>query len=189
MAEELVESDVLWGDEPPAVATPLLVERLLTAAVRIRAWASGRVFTAGSIVLVFDDGGRVLLARQWYRRGWSLPGGYMEPGEQAIDAAVRECREEVGLDLEVADLRLLATYVQSGRRHIEHVHIHVRPIAAALARPARRREIASVAWFGVESLPLLQREADEAFRNPAVTAALESFSSTYKPTRGSAEET
>lgn len=52
------------------------------------------------------DGTRILLqnrlARDW--RGWTLPGGHMEPGESAVDACVREMEEETGL--RVLDPRL-----------------------------------------------------------------------------------
>ena len=53
------------------------------------------------VVLVFiqqDDA--ILLVRQNYgRQYWSLPGGVMEPGESIDEAAIREVREETGLDV------------------------------------------------------------------------------------------
>jgi 8-oxo-dGTP diphosphatase len=53
---------------------------------------------AASVALVHK--GRVLLiqrARAPYLGMWSLPGGRLEPGEDAETAATREVREEVGL--------------------------------------------------------------------------------------------
>jgi ADP-ribose pyrophosphatase YjhB (NUDIX family) len=35
---------------------------------------------------------------------WSIPGGLVELGERVQDAAVREAKEEVGLDVEVVEL-------------------------------------------------------------------------------------
>jgi 8-oxo-dGTP diphosphatase len=50
---------------------------------------------------------QILLVRQTYRGQpvWTLPGGGLEPGETPAEAAVRETKEEVNLDVKV--LRLL----------------------------------------------------------------------------------
>ena len=58
-------------------------------------------------VMVFDPVGRVLLIRCAVMRRdgefvfWLTPGGEIEAGEAPIEAAVRELREELGLEVEV----------------------------------------------------------------------------------------
>jgi len=52
-------------------------------------------------------GDSVLLIRRGTppRQGeWSLPGGRIEPGERAVDAALRELREETGIEAEITGL-------------------------------------------------------------------------------------
>jgi 8-oxo-dGTP diphosphatase len=52
-------------------------------------------------------GGEVLLIRRGRppKQGeWSLPGGRIEPGERAVDAALRELREETGVEAEITGL-------------------------------------------------------------------------------------
>jgi ADP-ribose pyrophosphatase YjhB (NUDIX family) len=60
---------------------------------------------AGAVVR--DANGRLLLIRRGRepaRGRWSLPGGRIEPGETAMQAAAREVREETGLVVEVGEL-------------------------------------------------------------------------------------
>ena len=66
------------------------------------------------VVLVFiqqDDA--ILLARQDYgQQYWSLPGGVMEPGESIDEAAIREVKEETGLDVRLR--RVVGLYSKPG---------------------------------------------------------------------------
>lgn len=41
--------------------------------------------------------GALLMVKNSYRSGYTLPGGYLKPGESPKAAAVRELREEVGV--------------------------------------------------------------------------------------------
>lgn len=58
----------------------------------------------GAGAVVQDDGGRLLVVlrgRAPAAGRWSVPGGRIEPGERAADAATREVHEETGLQVEV----------------------------------------------------------------------------------------
>src|SRR5215212_3643453 len=55
-------------------------------------------------VIIRDHNGRILLVNPNYKPGWDLPGGMVEANEPPIDAARRELREELGLDLQIGPL-------------------------------------------------------------------------------------
>jgi len=61
---------------------------------------------AGASAAIFRDGAVLLVERGAppFEGMWSLPGGAIEPGETAEAAAVREVREETGLDARIAGL-------------------------------------------------------------------------------------
>jgi 8-oxo-dGTP pyrophosphatase MutT (NUDIX family) len=61
--------------------------------------------TRGVVVAVyFED--RVLIIKNSYYRKYTIPGGYVKRGESPRMAAVRELREEVGLQVNAAKLHL-----------------------------------------------------------------------------------
>jgi 8-oxo-dGTP pyrophosphatase MutT (NUDIX family) len=109
-----------------AAAAPALARCPARSASRRRRRASGRCWSCSRT----PRGPRVVLTRR--RRDLrshpgqvSFPGGRIDPGEGHVDAAVREAREEVGLDPDSVEVR---------RRRSPVLH----PAVAVLGRPRRR---------------------------------------------------
>ncbi len=93
--------------------------------------------------------GKVLLGRRDIepRRGfWVFPGGYMDVGESAEQAAVRETLEEV--HLEVRNLELLGVYTR-----IEPGVVVIVYEAEAVGEPEASHETSEVAWFDPAEIP------------------------------------
>ena len=55
-------------------------------------------------VVVVDERGRILLEKRSDNGMWGLPGGGIEPGESVYETALREVKEETGLDIQVTGL-------------------------------------------------------------------------------------
>ena len=55
-------------------------------------------------VAVTNDAGEVLLIRRSDNDNWALPGGAVDIGESLTQAAVRETREESGIECEITGL-------------------------------------------------------------------------------------
>jgi 8-oxo-dGTP diphosphatase len=65
--------------------------------------------------IITDDSGRVVLVKRAIEPGygkWVFPGGFIDRGETVEDAAVREAREECGLDIRLE--RLINVYSYPG---------------------------------------------------------------------------
>lgn len=58
-------------------------------------------------VLVCNAKGEILVLKTTYKDGWEIPGGGVEKDESPKQAARREAKEELGLDIEIGDLLVM----------------------------------------------------------------------------------
>jgi 8-oxo-dGTP pyrophosphatase MutT (NUDIX family) len=100
--------------------------------------------------------GRVLCVRQSYRRALSFPGGGIEPGEPPGEAARRELREELGLDVAAADLRHVFTAAGLWDGRHDTVWFHELHLAQAPALRPDRREVVATAFIDATRLEKLR---------------------------------
>lgn len=68
-----------------------------------------REFSAGGIV--FNNSGQVLLTKHSQNKHWSFPKGLIDPGQTSEEAALREVREEGGVEAEIIDKVGYSKYV------------------------------------------------------------------------------
>jgi 8-oxo-dGTP diphosphatase len=124
-----------------------------------------RIVVAAAILL----DGRVLGARRSapaeLAGSWELPGGKVEAGEQEVDALVRECREELGVEIAVGAL-IGMSEISPGFVLRAYFAEHL------LGYPEPRQDHDEVRWFAADELLSVQwLPADQPLLN-AVRVAL-----------------
>jgi 8-oxo-dGTP diphosphatase len=102
-------------------------------------------------VVIALAGDRVVLVRRKYPPpGWALPGGFVEEGETLEAAAVREAKEETGLDVTLTDL----LYVYSDPRRDPRRHtVAAVFLGRAAGEPAGGDDAAEARAFAWTELP------------------------------------
>lgn len=106
-------------------------------------------------IAILDDDRIVLIRRKNdpFKGFYALPGGFVEYGERVEDAALREAREETGLDVEL--LGIVGVYSDPGRDPRGHV-VSICFAARKTGGELRGGSDASHAqWFRLDELPKL----------------------------------
>ncbi|GAB6036278.1 NUDIX hydrolase [Fundidesulfovibrio butyratiphilus] len=104
------------------------------------------------IVIHAPGRGVVLVSRVNPPLGWALPGGFVDEGETVEQCAIREAREETGLDVELTGL--LGVYSDPARDPRMHTLSVV--FTAQAVDPSRLKagdDAAQAAFYPLDALP------------------------------------
>lgn len=111
-------------------------------------------FIATNVIIERD--GKILLSRRknksWGNGLLCVPGGHVEQGEMPIQAAIREAKEELGLDVKPVDLSFLCVEVKhvSNRRYMSVEFILKTDQEPQNAEP---NECSELIWVDPKDLP------------------------------------
>ncbi len=101
------------------------------------------------IIIELKDG-IVLIKRKNPPYGWAIPGGFIDYGESAESAAIREAKEET--NLEITDLRQFHTYSDPNRDLRFHT-ISIVFVAKAKGTPQAKDDAMEIGVFTKDNLP------------------------------------
>lgn len=101
-------------------------------------------------IIIRIDQQIVLIERKNAPLGWALPGGFVDYGESLEEAAVREAKEETGLDL--VNLRQFRAYSKPDRDPRQH-NISFVFIAEGRGRLEGGDDAARARLFDLDALP------------------------------------
>jgi 8-oxo-dGTP diphosphatase len=107
-------------------------------------------FPTVDTIIELEGGGIVLIRRKNPPPGWALPGGFIEYGESAEDAAVREALEETSLEVQLVEL--FHVYSEPNRDPRHHTIATVF-IGRASGTPRGDDDAAEAAIFVENTLP------------------------------------
>jgi 8-oxo-dGTP diphosphatase len=105
-------------------------------------------------VLITDDQNRILLVRRSIepKRGWwDIPGGFCEPGELPKAAAIREAREELGVEVRLIEQTgMYIDVYQDASEYTLNIFYSAEIIAGT---PVAADDALEIGWFGPDQIP------------------------------------
>ena len=140
-------------DVPPEVVRERLAGELGYATAKVGAGAA-----------VFTDDGEILLVKRADDGTWGFPAGGVEPNESAAEAAIRETKEETGIDVRVVEL--IGVYHKKAGKSSPHSIVHVQYLCertGGTIRPSHETE--DVRYWDIEDVPVWHSGARKGARN------------------------
>lgn len=121
--------------------------RLLYPFVRLY-WRVVQPKGLGARALVFH-GDRLLLIKTAYGTYWQTPGGTLNTGEAPEQGALRELKEETGLNGTIREKLGVYTSSTEGKRDVIHLYI----VDVDQEELTLEWELKAAAWFSLNALP------------------------------------
>ena len=112
------------------------------------------------VVLFSNDHTEVLLIQRGnepYKNYWAFPGGFMEIDETLEQCAIRELKEETGVEIKIGELHEIGTFSTIGRDPRGRVitSAYYTCVEKKCVNPVANDDAAQVKWFKINNLPNL----------------------------------
>jgi ADP-ribose pyrophosphatase YjhB (NUDIX family) len=130
---------------------PMVFDKIARRVVQ-KYWRWRRGLTLGARAIVIDGDGRILLVRQTYARGWTLPGGGVEFSESLEQGLARELDEEAGIAIDGAP-ELMGIYDNRSAFPGDHVATYIVRRWHRIRATKPNMEIAATGFFHPDELP------------------------------------
>ncbi|MEW6068400.1 MAG: NUDIX hydrolase [Nitrospirota bacterium] len=101
-------------------------------------------------IIIKNNNGIILIKRKNPPEGWALPGGFVDYGETLEQAAIREAKEETGVDVEL--IRQFHAY-SDPKRDMRHHTITIVFIAKAKGIPVAGDDAKEIGIFNKDNMP------------------------------------
>lgn len=102
----------------------------------------------GARALVFH-GDRILLVKTAYAPHWQTPGGTLDRGEIPEQCALRELKEETGLDGVIREK--LGVYTSTNEGKYDTIHLYI--VDVDQEELTLEWELKAAGWFSLDTLP------------------------------------
>ncbi len=105
----------------------------------------------GATVAIIQDN-KILMTLRSDWEIWCLPGGHVDEGESVAEAAIREAKEEVGVDVQLTSF--VGVYSRIGGDSTMHLNLFTAEIVGGTLTP-QPEEVLDIQFFSKEALPEL----------------------------------
>jgi len=125
-----------------------------------------------TVDILLEDAGKILLVKRAFppfKGRWALPGGYIEYGERAEEAAAREAKEETGLDIQLGSI--IGAYSDPKRDPRGHQISIVYRAKKKSGRIKKSKETKEVKMWNIAKLPKLAFDHAEIIRDATKNGA------------------
>ena len=144
------------------------------------------------IGIAIIENGRILLTKRQDVPVWCIPGGHLDPAEFIFEAAIREAKEETGLDVELTGLVGLYSLPNKGEFGSFEIIFSARPSSGKLIR--NTDETVDAAFYSVDELPddlvgWQRHQAIDALSNSVGVLSILDESISISPIRNGRRET
>jgi ADP-ribose pyrophosphatase YjhB (NUDIX family) len=122
-----------------------------------------KILLVPSTAIVLNNNNEILLAKRSYENDpisryheyWGLPGGRIEENEQPSEAAIRETKEETGINISLISTRpIVMSCIEATGNHVVKLAFIAKYVDGEIN--VKDKGTSDVKWFSQESISLLR---------------------------------